>query len=341
MPPTLVKIDADATEWSGRTALSGSLEDLRAALFSAAEDERTAPGAALVLTWLDALEAYPPEPAAPIANSANTPLTTVAWEPTAPDEPHYTPPLPFDFVIPAEAGVSPLDALAPWWREIAPAPSRQVAEDTHTGKGLIAGTWSTEGGMWTIHPGCRFSESSSLSLSDGRLEARSLLKATTAEISGPGLIGSLVPGYGELKALASKFSEKTERVEVGCRVPLSSISAIGYESSWHLRAPLLNRRLKRLVRERGYGEHSRAEVTVEFSDGWRPYRVGLSYELLRPEHEHAPLDLFKALLRVVAADPDTPVHEKRAESAGVLGIYTRTARMALTHHRPISVPLSG
>ena len=156
MPPTLVKIDADATEWSGRTALSGSLEDLRAALFSAAEDERTAPGAALVLTWLDALEAYPPEPAAPIANSANTPLTTVAWEPTAPDEPHYTPPLPFDFVIPAEAGVSPLDALAPWWREIAPAPSRQVAEDTHTGKGLMRGN--------LVHGGGHVDDSSRMSI---------------------------------------------------------------------------------------------------------------------------------------------------------------------------------
>lgn len=339
MPPTLVKLDADATEWSGRTALSGSLEDLRGALLSAAEDERTAPGAALVLTWLDSLEAYPPEPSAPIAHSANTPLTTVAWEPIPPDEPNYTPPLPFDFVIPAGADAPPLDALAPWWSEVAPGPSPQEAEATHAGNRLSAGAWSTETGRWASHPACRFGESSSLHLGSGSLEARSVLKATTAAISGPGLVGSLVPGYGELKALASKFSERTERVEVGCRVPLGSISAIVYESNWHLRAPLLNRRLKRLVRERGYGEHDRAEVTVEFSDSWRPYRVGLSYELLRPEHEQAPLDLFKALLRAVAADPDTPVNEKRLESAGVLGIYTRTARMDLADHRPISVSL--
>lgn len=339
MAPTLVKVDAAAPEWSGRTALSGSLDDLRGTLLSAAEDERTAPGAALVLTWLDSLEAYPPEPSAAIAHSANTPRRTVAWEPIRPDEPNYTPPLPFDFVIPVVADAPPLDALAPWWNEVAPGRSPREAEATHTGNGLIAGTWSNEAGRWTSHDACRFSESGSLHLSAGQLEVRSLLKATTAAISGPGLVGSLVPGYGELKAIASKFSEKTERVEVGCRIPLGSISAIVYSSTWHLRAPLLNRRLKRLVRERGYGEHDRAEVAVEFSDGWRPYRVGLSYELLRPEREQAPLDLFKALLRAVAANPDAPVHEKRAESAGVLGIYTRTARMDLADHRPISVPL--
>jgi hypothetical protein len=106
-------------------------------------------------------------------------------------------------------------------------------------------------------------------------------------------------------------------LEAGCRISFGWISALAYTSNWNLKAPLLNRRLKRLVKERGYGEHIGAEIAVEFSDGWRPYQLRLVSELTAPASM-----------------------ETRSE-AGSMGDFSREARVELPDHRPVSATLAG
>jgi hypothetical protein len=357
----LVRPDGDSAEWSGRTALSGSLHDLKSAVLDAGEDTAKTPGAATVLLWLESFENYPPNrvEGAEVKRVGAT-GAPIRWTPTPPEEPQLTPPLPFDFLMPRQAAVAPLDALAPWWDEIALGSANGGSEiAVQHGKRLDMGPWSEEAGRWSMNPASRFGVSSRLSVFPDRLEATTALESKTASISDPGFVGSLVPGYGELKSLASWLSEKTKFVEAGCRISFGWISALAYTSNWDLKAPLLNRRLKKLVKERGYGEHIRAEIAVEFSDGWRPYQLRLVSEFLRGAEEDQPFEFFKSLVKAVASDRlqrpgvsdgqrerigeitafEPALQETRSE-AGSMGNFSRKTRVELPGHRPVSAILA-
>jgi hypothetical protein len=356
----LVRPDSDSAEWSGRTALSGSLHDLKSALLDAGEDTAKTPGAATVLLWLESLEDYPPERVETAeVKPAGATGDPIRWTPTPPEEPQLTPPLPFEFLLPKQAGVAPLDALAPWWNEIALGTTNGGSEiAVQHGKRLDMGPWSEKAGRWSTNPASRFGVSSRLSVFSDRLEATTGLESKAASISDPGFVGSLVPGYGELKSLASWLSEKTEFIEAGCRISFGWISALAYTSNWNLKAPLLNRRLKKLVKERGYGEHIRTEIAVELSDGWQPYQLRLVSELQRGAEEDRPFEFFKSLVKAVASDrlqrpgvsedqreriaevaASEPAHQETRSEAGSMGDFSRKARVELPGHRPVSAAL--
>jgi hypothetical protein len=359
----LRKVDADSPNWSGRTEMSGSLMDLKSALLRAGDaDEAKLLGAATVLNWTDSFEDYPPERSDDVELTRVGPAgETVRWTPPPPDKPQFTPPLPFDFFLPRTA--APLDALAPWWDEVAlgATTSTDPIAALH-GKRLGAGPWPPDGERWRSHPASKFCKTSTLNLFADRLEARAGLESTTASISDPGLVGSLVPGYGELKEFASLISQRMEFMEVGCRISLGWISALSYESVWSWGAPLLGFKYKRLVRERGYGEHDRAAVGIELTDGWRPYRVRLTSELLPVEREEEPFEFFKSLVSAVvtdrlqrldlteeqrrqltkAAESEPNLHESKVpakRSMNAMGHVSRETRIELPGHQPVSVPL--
>jgi hypothetical protein len=335
---------------------------LKSAVLDAGENPARIPGAATVLLWLESFEDYPPKrmESAEVKRVGAT-GGPFRWTPTPPEEPQLTPPLPFDFLLPKEAAVAPLDALAPWWDEIALGSANRGSEiAVQHGKRLDMGPWSEEAGRWSTNPASRFGVSSRLSVFPDRLEATTGLQSKTASISDPGLVGSLVPGYGEFKSLASWLSEKTKFVEAGCRISFGWISALAYTSNWNLKAPLLNPRLKRLVKERGYGEHISAKIAVEFSDGWRPYQLRLVSELLRGAEEDRPFEFFRSLVKAVASDrlqrpgvsedqreqiaevaTSEPALQETRSEAGSMGDFSRKARVELPGHLPVSAALAG
>jgi hypothetical protein len=354
----IVKLDQDSGEWSGRTALSGSIGDLREALFKAVRSDERTLGALFVLGWLDSWADYPPPRLDRVDLDRHSLVAgNGPWRLISPERPLFTAPLPFNFFLPT-AGDAALDALEPWWRSVVPKRTDVAPLASYNGSRLDTGSWPWEGDRWASDPVSRLSSSASLRVYADHIQAISNLSWKTAAISpSKSNLADLVPGIGEyrsLKDFASMLSEKTENTTAGSRIPLSSIFALTFENHWSLEAPLLNFRLKRLVKSRGYGEHHRAEIGVEFSDGWRPCRICLVSELLPVESEDAPFEFFKSLVETVArdrcrsgeiddADRDAlasspELHESSfGASWDSTGGLAKRARVELPGHRPIGV----
>ena len=362
----IVKLEPDSGEWSGRTALSGSIGDLRDALFQAVKNDERSLGAFFVLAWLDSWPDYPP----PRLDQADLDRHNLVadhgpWRLMAPEQPLFTAPLPFNHLLPT-AGDAALDALAPWWRTVAPEHTDAAPLASHTGSRLDAGGWHQKGDRWISGPASRLSSSASLRIYADHIQAISNLSMKTASISpSKSNLADLVPGvaeYRSLKDFASMLSEKTENATAGSRIPLSSIFALTFENHWSLEAPLLNFRLKRVVKSRGYGEHLRAEIGIEFSDGWRPCRICLVSEFLPVESEDAPFEFFKGLVETVARDRsqssglDDADREALASTLASIpelhessfggswdstGGLAKRARVELPSHRPIGVEITA
>ena len=360
----IVKLEPDSGGWSGRTALSGSIGDLRDALFQAVKNDERSLGALFVLAWLDSWADYPP---ARLDQADLDRHDLVAgngqWRLMAPERPLFTAPLPFHFFLPT-AGEAALDALEPWWRNVVPQRTDAAPLASYNGSRLDADRWPREGDRWVSGPVSQLSTSASLRVYADHIQAISNLSWKTAAISpSKSNLADLVPGIGEyrtLKDFASMLSEKSENATAGSRIPLSSIFALTFENHWSLEAPLLNFRLKRLVKSRGYGEHHRAEIGIEFSDGWQPCRICLVSEFLPEEAEDAPFEFFKSLVETVARDRSqagdledadrealastlTSIPELHESSFGAswdsTGGLAKRARVELPGDRPIGVEL--
>lgn len=237
---------------------------------------------------------------------------------------------------------------------------------SYVGSRLDAGGWPQNGSRWASGSASRLCSAASLHVYADHVQAIANLSMKTAAISpSKSNLADLVPGIGEyrsLKDLASTLTQKTENATAGSRIPFSSIFALTFENHWGLEAPLLNFRLKRLVKDRGYGEHHRAEIGIEFSDGWRPCRICLVSEYLPVESEDAPFEFFKSFVKAVAKDRSqsgdvddsdrealdlalTSTPELHESSFGAswdsTGGLAKRARVEMPGYRPIGVEVSS
>jgi hypothetical protein len=195
------------------------------------------------------------------------------------------------------------------------------------------------------------------------VDAWSRWTLTAARISRPGLVGSLVPGYTELRELASHASQQTFSTVLGCRIDFAFVSAVTFTMQFNTRAPILGvfggKEIKQLVQQRGYGESKSFELGVEFSDGWRPCRARLIGEHVPIEREAGPLQFAIWLARRVAhdrlhgspyiTDQDRAPLERALGTDGVVALregrtsssHWKSLRVDLPGHRPVSVELAS
>jgi hypothetical protein len=357
----LLKLDFGGDGWSGRTGLSGSYEDVVGALFQAKEDEERQLSVATVMGWLHELvDTYPSVPSGRIVPSDPEWADRFeggfqGWEPSPPSRPYYTPPLPFDFLLPCEQNASPLEALKPWWDMLAIAEAEAKEKNaTYSGKRMGFGTFQAENSRWMSGELYSLGAWSQLTVLPDSLEARVRFDATSARIAQPGLVGSLVPGYGAVKSLTSTLSERTNSLFAGCCINFAFISALTYHMTFNLHAPLLAFAMKEKVKAHGYGENTDFEIGIEFSDGWRPYRVCLKSEYLPYDEEEASLRFFGLVTRAVAEARLQKSHLSESERESLAAVAAsepsvtdsrlsntlrRDLRVEFAGHRPISVEL--
>jgi hypothetical protein len=194
---------------------------------------------------------------------------------------------------------------------------------------------------------------------DGCIDVSTRRTLTVARIAGPGLVGSLVPGYAEAKKLASTASQQAFTTVVGCRIDFAFVSAVTFTMRFNTQAPLLGKRIKDVVQQRGYGESTRFTIGFEFSDGWRPYRAVLVGEHVPLERDGEPLQFATWLARRVAYDrlqrspqlgeADRELLERVVGGHGELGFrafssasaHRQSLRIELPGHRPVSVELGA
>jgi hypothetical protein len=364
----------DVSGWTGRTSLTSGLGDLRSEAAQAENDPTRRQGAVFASWWLDKL-ADAGVPSAPQAIAPTRHPTDdgyehadrefPGWQPVRPPAPYWTPPLPLLFVLPATQNRCPIGALAPWW-DVLTLPEHRASAPVASapaGKWVDLGSWipHERGGSWgnDVPRDLGAGVGAGIDVMATCVDVWSRRELTVARIAGPGLVGSLVPGYAEAKQLASTASEQNFATVVGCRIHFAFVSAVTFTMRFNTQAPLLSRRIKEVVRQRGYGESTRFTVGIEFSDGWRPYRAVLVGDHVPMERDAEPLQFAIWLARRVAHDrlqgsfqlgeADRGALQHVIGGQGDLGLretsssstYKRTLRVELPGHRPVSVEFPG
>lgn len=267
---------ATGEPWSGRTRLNSTIEEVSSRLRRA----RTLP-AEMVLEWLSDFEQQP-DRSSSRASQIEAPATQTwhdagfsGWVATPPPKPYYTAPIPLGLELPIGSGACPLAELQPWWDQLAldGAPTEPPIA-VHSAHHARIGPWGrfgwSSGSVLHAH-----AEHGQFDVYGTHLNVWGRAQETTSRISGPGFIGSMVPGYAEIRSFASSASQSSTQFGFGCRVDFAFVSAVTLNLEWHLRAPLLSAPLKELVSRRGYGELSEAIIGIELTDGWRPWRIQL------------------------------------------------------------------
>lgn len=196
------------------------------------------------------------------------------WSATPPPKPYYTSPLPLSLELPIGAE-PPLAELQPWWNQLVLDGAASAAPiASHVGRHVRIGQWGRLG--WESGSAKYFqADHGEFDVHDSHLNAWGRAKETNPRISGPGFVGSFVPGYAEVREFASSMSEQTDYFVFGCRVDFAFVSAVTLHLEWNRSAPLLSAPLKELVKRRGYGELQEASIGVELTDGWHPWRIQL------------------------------------------------------------------
>ena len=313
----LIHHQPDTSGWTGRTSLPGGLGELRAESAQAEGDPTRRYGAVFASWWLDELAdaglPSAPRAIAPARHTADDGYEDPdrqfpGWQPVPPPAPYRTPPLPLLFVLPAEQNRCPIGALAPWWDAVALPEHRATppVASAPAGKMVVLGPWTPHdgGGSWGSE-GPRdlgTAVGAGLDVMDSCIDVSTRRTLTVARIAGPGLVGSLVPGYAEAKKLASTASQQAFTTVVGCRIDFAFVSAVTFTMRFNTQAPLLGKRIKDVVQQRWYWESTRFTIGFEFSDGWRPYRAVLVGEHVPLERDGEPLQFATWLARRVAYD---------------------------------------
>jgi hypothetical protein len=369
----LIHHQPDTSGWIGRTSLTGGLGDLQAEAAQAESDATRRQGAVFASWWLDNLvDAGLPRTPQAIAPTWHTTegyydldREFLGWQPVPPPAPYWTPPLPLLFVLPVEQNLCPIGVLSPWWDMLILPQHRTTppVASAPAGKYVSLGPWipHEHGGSWgyDVPRDLGAAVGASLDVMETCIDVWSRRTLTVARIHGPGLIGSLIPGYAEAKELASQVSERSFTTVIGCRIDFAFVSAVTFKMRFHTEAPLLSRRIKEVVRQRGYGESKDFTVGIEFSDGWRPYRAVLVGEHVPIERDGEPLQFAIWLARRMAYDrlqrssqvgeADREALRHVAGNLGDLGLretsssstYSQTLRVGLPGHRPVSVEFPG
>jgi hypothetical protein len=318
--------------WVGRTTLRSSVGELYGYVRAAADDERCAASAAFLLARLEEMaDTYPPKIAAPIA--APLPAETLrqehgypGWAPQAPPEGYYTPPLPFEFLLPVEANDAPMAELAPWWEQVKPPAVERPVEDLFEGEKLRYGTWGRAGWVshWERGDLYPLGVKSQLARFSDHVVALVQLEQTEERIKAPGTVPSvLIPGYLTVKGLAWLASQRTHQAIAGCRLPFEVISAVWAEGLFRRKAPRFgSKRVKEAAAWRGYGECVGYEVALECSDGWRPYRLAVEGRFRSPDNDR---ELFRFATDLVQAIASERLKMSHLSETDVEGLHHLTA----------------
>ena len=265
---------ATGEPWSGRTRLNDTLTVVRSRLSA----NRTL-SAAMMLEWLSEFEKLPDQSTdvkSPIAAQAEPNWLDAGfpgWVANSPPRPYYTSPIPLGLELPL-GGECPLAELQPWWNQLALYGESTAPIAFHSGRHTRIGQW----GRFGWEPGSvkdYQADHGQFDVYATHLNVWGRAKETNTRISGPGFFGSLVPGYAEVRELASSMSKESAYFGFGCRVDFAFISAVTLNLEWHRKAPPMSAPLKELVRRRGYGELHEASIGIELTDGWRPWRIQL------------------------------------------------------------------
>lgn len=363
----MTQIGASAPEaWGGRTPLSTTPEQIDDQLRRSLDDPASRMGAVFTMASLDPA-VWPPPPPAPVGPRnpewAGPDDLPDGWSPVPPPEPYWTAPLPLPFAIPVTENRCPLTELVPWWEVICLPSERSEAPIATAPPGQAVGfqSWGEHGWDSDAPRELGGGESGQIDVMGHCFDIFTTTKATTARVNGPGLVGSLVPVYGELRSMASFASQQQTHTTFGLRIPFEFVSAVTVTTSHYDGPPRFvgrNERYRALIelaKQRGYGDLRHFELSVEYSDGWRGRRARLYCEGFPYEREQELRDFAAWMVQVVAhhrlaqpypADGDRAALERLAAAAEPppvserRGEYvTRTQRVELPGHRPISVAL--
>jgi hypothetical protein len=305
----------------------------------------------IMLSWLTEFATEFPDATPPkVADGAEF----NGWAAIQPPPSFQISPIPLELALPQKDNECPVRELMPWWDQLALRPDGSVPLRSLLGEKIGFQRLPRQGG-WRPQLSSE-AVSSRVDVFDSRIEARATLKFDRRRIKEAGFFGTLVPGFAELKDLASTASTVSEYVEVGCRVDLDTISAITAGGKYSTVTPFFNSRIKALIRERGYGDCLVYIVGVELTDGWRPLKLTLVLGYTKADEVDA-AELFAQQLItqiatrrvglpwVSAADADALREIASQELAFVetadKDSLNRSARCELPAARPISIAVQA
>ena len=258
-------------------------------------------------------------------------------------------PLALALELPQRDNQCPVQELTPWWDQIALRPGGSGPARSLAGKRMQFLTLPRTGG-WQPSVSPDGLNARLAVFDDGHLEAWATHKFDRKTIKETGLIGSLVPGYAEIKNFASSVSTRSEYVEVGCQIAFDTISAVTVDSFFSTVMPLFGP-WKAIIKERGYGSCDVFAIGLELTDGWRPLRLALIVEFPKDDEVKAANDFLGQLISDIASRrADLPwvsandADVLRAQAAQDIVFQRKATKdklyMRLRHEFPGSRPIS-
>lgn len=302
----------------------------------------------------------PNEHAAP-ASVSRFGETFQGWTYRSPPEPRTISPIPLDFERIASAdsdgpaGGCPLPEFEPWWDQIcAKASLSQPPLTGFNGPSIALGRRS--GTSWQRGRHARYAGWGALHFHDDHFVTTFVVREAEARIKKPGFFGGMVPLYSEAKSLASDFTAKEHSFTFGSRIGYENISAVGVFMNFQTLRPLIaGKDWKALFERRGYGP-PRIAMSIDFSDGWHPWRVTISDVMPKPHEADAAegyaLDVARWVIRhaknLRLAQGSYLTDDERTRLAAVdstkeveVSTVKDERRSALVCHLPGAVPVSA
>ena len=249
------------------------------------------------------------------------------WNYTAPQPPRAISPLPLELPLLLGHEECPLEELAPWWNQIQPR-STAAASPIVRLDGTTVEIGKRNPLSWSRGELTNSAEAGSMLAYDDRLEFYVSAKIVTQDREGPGFVGGLIPVYSQMKTLSAAASQQNHRLQFGAAAPLSSISHVSLYFEHYVNMPLVGKEIKELTQRRGYGIPKLAELAVEFTDGWHPWRAAFHFSFKGAEQA---LQVESSRYRdaPLAGSSHRPLPARRSWDH-----RRRTARAAVSRRRP-------
>lgn len=208
------------------------------------------------------------------------------WDPAPIRGAQVATPISFSILeFPFDGAPCPWPGFSPWWESILPSRTQSPTSSFLAGKAMYSGRRSSDG--WDSSS-ARDQEYGLMEIRDDSLILWVRYRLDSERVSKSGLPLFLVsPMAADVKDFVSDVTKRTETFELGCRIPFSSVSGIGYRLAYSMVRALFGK-ARKAFDSAGHGSLKLAEVFVEVNDGWGPLHATLS---LRPGVGQSDLDL--------------------------------------------------